>query len=130
MQGFVRDLDHPDHPLGGEDVDGRMLGKLQRSAQSGRSDLLVSADVTRPRSDSPDLREGAGGEAGVPGRQPCRCFTRFARRRSRRAGPCMYGAAVRLTAHVAEATTLTSLTAFRKLDFDNLVTMQISRNWT
>ena len=43
-EGFVRDLDHPDHPLGGEDVTAAR-GKL-RVVFNGRTDLLISADVT------------------------------------------------------------------------------------
>ena len=42
--GFVRDLDHPDHPLGGEDVTAlhsKLLVVLNK-----RSNMLVSADVT------------------------------------------------------------------------------------
>ena len=39
-EGFVRDLDHPDHPLGGEDVTAAR-GKL-RVVLNGWSDLLIS----------------------------------------------------------------------------------------
>ena len=39
-EGFVRDLDHPDHPLGGEDVTAargklRRAQRLERPAHSG-----------------------------------------------------------------------------------------------
>ena len=44
QQGFVRDLEHPDHPLGGEDVTAAR-GKL-RVGLGARGDLLVSGDVT------------------------------------------------------------------------------------
>ena len=66
--GFVRDLDHPDHPLGGEDV----TAAAQQAARrlQPRSHLLVSGGRDASGSDSVDLREGAGGEAGIPGGQP------------------------------------------------------------
>ena len=66
--GTVRDLNHPDHPLGGEDVIGAR-GQL-RVVLNRRSELLVSGDTDSQRSDAALLFKDPGGQAGVSGRQP------------------------------------------------------------
>ncbi len=80
--GTVRDLNHPDHPLGGEDVIGAR-GQL-RVVLNRRSELLVSADLNAQRSGAALLFEDPGGQAGVSGRQSRRIFTTCARRFPRR----------------------------------------------
>jgi iron complex outermembrane recepter protein len=112
--GYVHDLEHPDHPLGGDDVTaarGQMQVVFDR-----RTNLLLSSDVTdqsgtpltfnkvlavKPgfQVDNPaDLHEV---RTSVPGRQHQQ----------------QYGASARLTTALTPSTTLVSLTAFRKLDY-------------
>jgi len=112
--GYVRDLEHPDHPLGGDDVTAAK-GQMQVVFDS-RTNLLVSSDVSDQRGtpltfnkvlavkpgfhvDNPgDLHEV---RTSVPGSQHLQ----------------QYGGAARLTSALTPATTLVSLTAFRKLDY-------------
>jgi iron complex outermembrane receptor protein len=115
-EGFVRDLDHPDHPLGSEDVTAA-LGKLQ-VVFNGQADLLVSGDVTHkdptPLIYAKVLAVKSGFQIDNPVDLHEVRTSSLAENRT-----LQYGAAVRFTARLAAATTLTSLTAFRKLDFDN-----------
>jgi iron complex outermembrane receptor protein len=116
-EGFVRDLDHPDHPLGGEDVTAA-LGKLHVVFNS-RSDLLISSDVMHkdptPLVYSKVLAVKPGFQVdNPPDLHDVRASTPATNR------TVQYGAAGRFTARLAPRTTLTSLTAYRKLDFDNL----------
>jgi iron complex outermembrane receptor protein len=111
--GYVRDLEHPDRPLGGDDLiaaRGQMRVVFDR-----RSDLLVSADVTdqdgtlltynkvlqvKPGfviDNPPDLRE-------------VRTSTATSN------DVWQSGATARLTSALTSSTTLVSLTAFRRLD--------------
>jgi iron complex outermembrane receptor protein len=114
-EGFVRDVDHPDHPLGGEDVTA-LLGKLQ-FVLNRRSDLIVSGDLT---DQNPTPLTYAKVLAVKPGFQLDNPSDLHDVRASTLAEgqSFQYGGAVRLTARLASATTLTSLTAFRKLDYD------------
>jgi iron complex outermembrane receptor protein len=122
-RGFVRDLDRPGHPLGGEDL-WAAGGKLNVLFDAERS-LLLSADVTHQ--DAPPLTY-AKVLAVKPGFQvdnpadlhEVRTST-FTEGRN-----LQYGTAARFTAVLAEGTTLTSLTAFRKLDYDVLVDTDIT----
>ena len=66
--GFVRDLEHPDHPLGGDD-DTAARGQL-RVVFDRRTNLLLSSDVDQQAWSSTDLQQGAGREAGISIRQP------------------------------------------------------------
>ncbi len=114
-EGFVRDLDHPDHPLGGEDVTAAR-GKL-RVVLNGRTDLLVSADVTNQ---DPTPLTYAKVLAVKPGFQVDNPADLHEVRTSTLAEGHndQYGAAARLTMRLTPKTTLTSLTAFRKLDYN------------
>jgi iron complex outermembrane receptor protein len=115
-RGFVRDLNHPDHPLGGDDVTA-MSGKLHFALASG-SDLLVSGGVTHkdaiPLTYAKVLELKPGFQADNP---PALHDVRASALAENRT--LDYGASARLTARMAGSMTLTSLTAFRKLDFDN-----------
>ena len=115
-EGFVRDLNHPDRPLGGEDVTAA-LGKLH-VVFNRRIDLLVSGDMTHkdptPLTYAKVLAVKPGFQVdNPPDLHEVRTST-LAKNRT-----VQYGGAVRFTANVAPGTTLSSLTAFRKLDFDN-----------
>ncbi len=122
-EGFVRDLDHVDHPLGGEDVTAAR-GKL-RVVLGARGDLLVSGDVTdqdpTPLTYAKVLEVKPGFEVDNPeGLREVRTSTPGESRN------LQYGGAARLTLSLASMTTLTSLTAFRKLDYDVLVDTDIT----
>jgi iron complex outermembrane receptor protein len=115
-EGFVRDLDHPDHPLGGDDVTA-LSGKLH-FALNRRSDLLVAADVTHkdatPLTYAKVLAVKPGFQVdNPPGLHDVRASA-LAQNRT-----LDYGGSARFTARLGGSMTLTSLTAFRKLDFDN-----------
>jgi iron complex outermembrane receptor protein len=116
--GFVRDLEHPGHPLGGVDVLSART-KLQY-VWSPRVDLLLSGDVTHQTpapltyakvlvvkpgfvvDNPPDLREVRSSIL----------------QESRK---LQYGTAARLAVQLSPQVLLTSLTAFRKIEFDQLV---------
>ena len=68
--GFVRDLDHPADPLGGEDVTAA-LGRL-RVILNRRSELVLLGGHHPPGPDPARLPEGAGGQAGIPVDNPAR----------------------------------------------------------
>jgi iron complex outermembrane recepter protein len=121
--GFVRDLNHPDHPLGGEDVTAAR-GKLH-VVFNRRSDLLLSADVTH-RDPAPLVY--AKVLAVKPGFQVDNPADLHEVRTSTLAEGrnFQYGGAARLTINLAPQTILTSLTAFRKLDYDLVVDADIT----
>ncbi len=123
QQGFVRDLEHPDQPLGGEDLTGAR-GKL-RVGLGARGDLLVSGDVThqdpRPLTYAKVLAVKPGFEVDNPeGPRDVRTSTLGESRN------LQYGVAARLELRLASQTTLTSLTAYRKLDYDVFVDTDIT----
>ena len=121
--GFVRDLNHPEHPLGGEDVTAAR-GKLQ-FVINPRSDLLVSADVSHddapPLGYSKVLAVKPGFQvSNPPDLHDVRTSTLAEGRNLH------FGASARFTARLAPDITLTSLTAFRKLDYELKVDADIT----
>lgn len=117
-RGFVRDLDHPDHPLGGEDLtSGR--AKLQLVLGS-RSDLLLAGDVTHqdptPLTYAKVLAVKPGFTVDNP-RDPreVRASTLASSRN------LQYGASVRFTRRLAGGATISNLLAWRRLDYDVLI---------
>ena len=123
QQGYVRDLEHPDDPLGGEDVTAAR-GKL-RVGLGARGDLLVSADVThqdpRPLTYAKVLAVKPGFEIDNPrGPREVRTSTLGESRN------LQHGVAARLALRLSSRTTLTSLTAYRKLDYDVFVDTDIT----
>ena len=122
-QGYVRDLDHEDHPLGGVDATAAR-GKL-RVGFGARGDLVVSGDVTHqdptPLTYAKVLAVKPGFEVDNPlDLHEVRTST-LAESRS-----LQWGASARLTLRLAPATTLTSLTAYRKLDYDVLADADVT----
>jgi iron complex outermembrane receptor protein len=112
--GFVRDLNHPDHPLGGEDVTagrGKLLVVFNR-----RMDLTLSGDITRQ---DPAPLTYAKVLAVKPGFQVDNPADLHDVRTSTLAEghTFQHGAAARFTMRLAPETTLVSLTAYRKLDY-------------
>jgi iron complex outermembrane receptor protein len=121
-RGAVRDLDHPDHPLGGEDATSA-AAKLQWLFDAG--DLLLSADLTHqdpaPLVYAKVLAVKPGFEVrNPPDLHEVRTST-LARSRK-----LQHAASARLTVRLAPTVVLTSLTAFRKLDYDLVVDADIT----
>jgi iron complex outermembrane receptor protein len=121
--GYVRDLEHPDHPLGGDNVTAAR-GQL-RVVFDRRTNVLLSSDVDHQGGipltfnkvlavkpgfqidNPPDLREV---------RASARAWNRTMN----------YGASARVTTALTPSTTLVSLTAFRQLDFEFFVDADIT----
>ena len=115
--GFVRDLNHPDHSLGGEDVTA-VRSKLL-VVFNARSNLLVAGDMTHQ---DPIPLTYAKVLAVKPGFQVDNPADLHEVRASTLAEGriLQYGGTARFTATLPASTTLTSTTAFRKLEY-NLV---------
>ena len=112
--GFVRDLNHPDHPLGGEDVTA-LQGKLHWVANR-HADVVISADATEqdpvPLTYAKVLFVKPGFQVDNPADLHQVRASTLAEGHIRQGG-----AAVRLTLRLPAMTTLTSLTAYRALDY-------------
>jgi len=115
--GFVRDLEHPDHPLGGDD-DTAARGQL-RVVFDRRTNLLLSSDVDHqtgiPLTYNKVLVAKPGYQFDSPPdlhdvRSSVLAWN----------DTLHYGASARLTMALAPATTLVSLTALRALDYEFL----------
>ncbi len=121
--GTVRDLNHPDHPLGGEDVIGAR-GQL-RAVLNRDSELLVSGDMTR--SDPTPLFYSKI-LAVKPGFQVDNPTDLHDVRASFPAEGHTFqsGASARLTVDLTPSIRATSLTAFRRMDFHALADTDIS----
>ena len=121
--GYVRDLEHPDHPLGGEDVTSAR-GQLL-VIWSGRTDLLLSTDIDRqdgtPLTFSKVLAVKPGFVVDNPPDFHDVRASALAWSETQHSG-----ASARLTMALTPATTLVSLTAFRKLDFEFLVDADVT----
>jgi outer membrane receptor protein involved in Fe transport len=118
--GFVRDLEHPGHPLGGVDVLAARA-KLQY-VWSPRVDLLLSGDVTHqdptPLTYAKVLAVKPGFVVDNP--QDLHEVRASIPQESRN---LQYGTAARLAVQLSPQVLLTSLTAFRKIDYDLLWSM-------
>jgi iron complex outermembrane receptor protein len=122
-RGFVRDLEHPDDQPGGENVTAAR-GQL-RTVFGPRADLLVSADVTHqdpiPLGYFKVLAVKPGFQVNNPADlHEVRLSTLGESRKSQ------FGSSARLTLDLTPSTRLTSLTAFRKLDYDLRVDADIT----
>jgi iron complex outermembrane recepter protein len=121
--GYVRDLEHLDHPLGGDDVTtGR--GQLHMVFDR-RTNLLVSSDVDHqggiPLTFSKVLAVKPGFQIDNPPN-----FRDVRASASAWNQTTNYGASARLTTALTPSTTLVSLTAFRTLDFEFFVDADIT----
>ena len=116
--GYVRDLEHPDHPLGGDDVSAAR-GQL-RVVFDRRTSLLLSSDVDHqdgtPLAFNKVLVVKPGFQVDDPPAFHDVRSSAFASSRALHAG-----GSARLTAALTPSTTLVSLTAYRSLDFDFFV---------
>jgi iron complex outermembrane receptor protein len=117
-QGFVRDIDHPDHRLGSEDV---TAARAQLRVQvNQRLNLLLSGDISDqdpiPLTYAKVLSLKPGFEVSNPADlHEVRTSTPAVSRN------LQFGTAARLTMPLTPATKVTSLTAFRRLDYNVLV---------
>ena len=122
-RGFVRDLDHPEHPLGGEDV---TAGRAKLEVVLGpRSDLRLGADVTLqegiPLFYSKVLEVKPGFTVDNPGDlREVRASTLAESRNLHK------GASARFTHRLRGGATLTNLLAYRSLDYDLLIDSDIT----
>ena len=121
--GYVRDLEHPDHPLGGDDVTAAR-GQL-RVVFDRRTNLLLSSDVDHqdgtPLTFSKVLAVKPGFQFDNPPDLHDVRASALAWNRT-----LHYGASARLTTALTPSTTLVSLTAYRKLDFEFFVDADIT----
>jgi iron complex outermembrane receptor protein len=123
QDGYVRDLNHPDHPLGGDDVTAAR-GQLD-VAFDPRTDLLLSADVNLQRGTPLTFAKVLAVKPGFQVDNPpdpleVRTSTPAWGRN------LQYGATARLASALTPATTLVSLSAFRKVDDDFLVDTDVT----
>jgi iron complex outermembrane receptor protein len=123
QDGFARDLEHPGHPLGGVDVLAARA-KLQY-LWSPRVDLLMSGDVTHQDPTPMTFPKVLAVKPGFVVNNPQDLHeirTSFLQE-SRN---LHYGTAARLAVQLSPHELLTSLTAFRKIDYDLLVDTDIT----
>jgi len=117
QDGYVRDLEHPDHPLGGDD-DTAARGQL-RVVFDRRTNLLLSSDVDHqtgiPLTHNKVLLAKPGYQFDNPPD-----FHDVRTSLSASSDTLHYGASARLTMALTPATTLVSLTAYRNLDYEFL----------
>jgi iron complex outermembrane receptor protein len=121
--GYVHDLEHPGHPLGGDDVTAAR-GQL-RVVFDRRTSLLLSADA--------DLQDGTPLTfnkvlVAKPGFQFDNPPDLHDVRASALAtnGTRQYGTSARVTTALSASTTLVSLTAYRSLDYEFFVDADIT----
>jgi iron complex outermembrane receptor protein len=113
--GYVRDLDHPDHPLGADDV---IAARAQlRVVLDRRTDFVLSGDVDRQTGTPLTFNKVIAPKPGYqfdnpPDLHDVRTSTPASTRL------VQAGVSARLTSMLTPTTTFVSLTAFRKLDYD------------
>ena len=121
--GFVRDLDHPDHPLGGDDVTA-LRGQL-RLVLNGRSDLLVSTDMTHQEGTPLIWAKVLQAKPGIQIDNPADLHevrtSTLAEGRN-----LQYGASARLSLGLTPRARITSLTAFRSVSYEFLADTDIT----
>jgi iron complex outermembrane receptor protein len=121
--GYVRDLEHPDHPLGGDDVTAAR-GQL-RVVFDRRTDLLLSSDVDHQDGTPLTFNKVIAAKPGFTFENPADLHdvrtSTLAWNRT-----MQYGASARLTTALTPSTTLVSLTAYRNLDYEYVADADIT----
>ena len=116
--GYVRDLEHPDHPLGGDD--GTTARGQLRVVFDRRTNLLLSSDVDLQKGTPVTFNKVLAVKPGYQVDNPPDFHdvrsSALAWNRTRH-----YGASARLTTALTPSITLVSLSAFRSLDFEFFV---------
>jgi len=121
--GYVRDLDHRDHPLGGDDLTAAR-GQLRVIMRRG-TDLLVSSDVSDQRGIPLTFNKVLQVKPGFAVNNPPDVHdVRTSTLASARV--LQYGASARLTTMLTPSTSLVSLTAWRRLDNEFLVDADVT----
>ena len=121
--GYVRDVDHPDHPLGGDDL---IAARGQMRVVLGHgADVLVSSDVSNQRGVPLTYNKVLQVKPGFvidnpPDLRDVRTSTRGSAR------VLQQGASAKLTTALTPSTTLVSLSAFRALDNEFLVEADVT----
>ena len=116
--GYVRDLDHRDHPLGGDDLTAAR-GQM-RFIIGGGADVLVSTDMSNQRGIPLTFNKVLQTKPGVLVASPPDPWE--VRASTLASGHILqYGTSARLTTALTPSTTLVSLSAFRRLDNEFLV---------
>ena len=113
--GFVRDLEHPDRPLGSDDVTAAR-GQLQ-VVFDRRTNLLLSTDVDHQGGVPLTYNKVLAAKPGYQFDNPP-AFHDVRSALLSWGDTLHYGASARLTTALTPATTLVSLTAFRALDYE------------
>ena len=113
--GFVRDLEHPDHPLGGDD--GIAARGQLRVVFDRRTSLLLSSDVDDQNGIPLTYNRVLVAKPGYRFDNPPD-FHDIRSSLLSWGDTLHYGASARLTMNLTPATTLVSLTAFRALNED------------
>jgi iron complex outermembrane receptor protein len=121
--GYVRDLDHPDHPLGGDDL--RAARGQMRVVMPRSIDLLVSTDVSDQRGIPLTFNKVLQVKPGFAVNNPpdlhdVRASTLASAR------VLQYGSSARLTAMLTPSMSLVSLSAWRRLDNEFLVDADVT----
>jgi iron complex outermembrane recepter protein len=121
--GYVRDLEHRDHPLGGDDVTAAR-GQL-RVVFDRRTNLLLSSDVDHQAGIPLTFNKVLAVKPGFhidnpPDLHDVRASARAWNRTTN------HGASARVTTALTPSTTLVSLTAFRQLDFEFFVDADVT----
>jgi iron complex outermembrane receptor protein len=123
QDGYVRDLEHPDHPLGGDDVTAAR-GQV-RVVFDRRTDLLLSSDVDRQVGIPLTFNKVIAAKPGLTFDNPPDLHdVRASALASART--VQYGVSGRLTRALTPSTTLVSLTAYRNLDYEFFVDADIT----
>jgi iron complex outermembrane receptor protein len=122
--GYVHDLEHPDHPLGGDDVTAAR-GQL-RVVFDRRTSLLLSTDTDAQNGTPLTFNKVLVAKPGLQfdnplGLHDVRTSALDWNNRTRQ-----YGASARLTTALSQSTTLVSLTAYRSVDNEFFVDADIT----
>jgi iron complex outermembrane receptor protein len=121
--GYVRDLDHPDHLLGGDNL---TAARAQMRFIVGRNtEVLVSSDAGNQRGIPLSFNKVLRVKPGFPVANPA--ASREVRTSARSSARIVqFGASARLTAALTTSTTLVSLSAWRGLDNDFFVDADVT----
>jgi iron complex outermembrane receptor protein len=121
--GYVRDLNHPEHPLGGDDLTAAR-GQL-RVILNRRSDVLLSTDITDQAGTLLTFNKVLSVKPGFTVNNPTNHHevrtSVLADSRLRQSG-----ITARLTSALSPSTTIVSLTGFRQLDHEYLVDSDVT----
>jgi iron complex outermembrane receptor protein len=123
QDGYVRDLEHPDRPMGGDDV---LAGRAQMAAVLGRrASVLIAGDMSRQRGIPLTFSKVLAVKPGFDVDNPADLHEVRASMPVS-SGLSQYGASARLTMTLSPATTLVSLAAFRRLDYEFVLDSDIT----